>query len=215
MKRCFIILLMFALLLSLTSCGENEGPELVPLPLPDKSLKECDWTLVVDDTITKEVNGVKIKHHLLLEATKKGGTDSYGVYEGTAILSSSADLGELSSGAFQVLGNTGGTGRDEAVKFEIDYYNQQIFSSNGELMELVEHDGMALGTFNMKGMGYMDMSMVPTSERNSVNSEFNEEINSTVPLRFRMHIDGGQVSIEIPAISYNRFKGMVTGTPIN
>lgn len=215
MKKYLMGVFMFMFVLILTACsdgGDTRGiPELAPLPVNKNQPIECDWALHVDDTIYEKREGVTVKHNLIVDAYKQGGKDDMGVYVGTARLSSEADLGALTNDAFAVSGKTGGAGSDNKARIDVVKYDVNKYSTGLELVPLVPYDAMALGTFNLKGNGYINMNMVGIDGTKG-NGE--EQFASAVPVQFKMLIKGGQVSIDIPSLNTAKeFKGMITGTP--
>ena len=216
MKRYLIILILSSVFaLTLTACSGggalSEMPEPEPLPVDENNPVECDWTLHVDDKITVVVEGIPIAHTLIIDAYKKGGTDDLGLYEGTVTLSSGADLGILTNEAFSVTGNTGGMGSDNAAKFEIVIYDAVKYTTGKDLVPLIKYDGMSLGVFNLKGYGYFNMNIIG---KDGMQGGGNEEFESSVPIEFKMLVNGGKVSIQIPSLkSLETFDGMITGNP--
>jgi hypothetical protein len=207
MKKYLLVILMAIFILSLAACSRGDASEGMTEPEP----LECDWTLHVDDTITEVVEGIPIAHTLIIDAYKKGGTDDLGLYEGTVTLSSRADLSALTNEAFSVTGDTGGMGSDDAAKLEIIGYDVVKYSPGLELAPLIEYNGMSLGVFYLKGYGYINMNM---TGKDGIQGSGNEQFESSVPIEFKLLVNGGKVSIEIPSLkSVQTFDGMITGNP--
>lgn len=216
MKKYILITLISIFVLILTACDAGEDssgmPELAPLHVENKRV-ECDWTLHVDDTIYVEKEGIAVKHNLIIDAYKQGGKDDLGIYTGKATLHSEADLSALTNDAFAVNGKTGGAGTDSKAMFEVVSYDVKVYSPGEELAPILEYDSMALGVFNLNGYGFMDMSMLGAD---GTQGEGSEQFSSSVPVQFKMLVNGGKVSIEIPSLNLpETFDGMITGSPKN
>lgn len=218
MKKYSILLFILILVLTLAGCSDGkdipEVPELVPLPVDKNRPIECDWTLHVDDTIYVEIEGVAVKHNLIVDAYKQGGKDDLGIYMGKVTLYSEADLSALSNDAFAVNGETGGAGTDSKALIEIVSYDVQAYCPDPEeLVPLLTYDSMALGVFNLNGYGFLSMSMAGIDGTQG-NGE--EQFAGSVPIQYKILVNGGKVSVEIPSLNApEMFEGMITGSPKN
>lgn|GEM_PF-2679743 len=147
--------------------GENipveHDPE-IDIPVEhDPTIDEFMWTIRINDIITEELNDpdmpMKIKYKLKLNAVKKGGKTSKGLYKGTASLEFKVDASEATRKvmdkaegtllAFSV--NVGGTYNVDSLSMEVVPYNHMELTDFGsgpaggsegpEIVPLVPQEG--------------------------------------------------------------------------
>ena len=127
--------------------GENipveHDPE-IDIPVEhDPTIDEFIWTIRINDTITEELEDpdmpMKVKYKLKLNAVKKGGKTSKGLYKGTASLEFKVDASEATQevidkaeGAlvnFSV--NVGGSYTADSLSMEVVPYNHMELTDFG------------------------------------------------------------------------------------
>lgn len=232
------ILISIVALLLLTSCQVNQnnsdrGSSIIPGLLEstdtstqktdpqsaqDPASKEADWTLDVNDTVNIDIEGIKIAYTLTLKAVKPGGKTDLGSYTGTAALKMKMDASGLSKEMVSVMGGAETDLQAQNVTIEIGKYDREKYDdfglSDGEapLSLMSEADGMALGSFTMKGSGGLDIqSIAPYTYDARKTSD-----SGTGELAYKINVEGGQVSVSIPMLNIpDSFKGMITGVPKN
>jgi hypothetical protein len=181
--------------------------------------KEADWTLHVNDTIEKSIEGISIIYTFTLDAVKQGGTTDVGSYTGTASLKQKMDASGLSSELVTVAGGVETDIRSDNVQIDIVLYDREKYDDFGlvegeaPLSLLSEPDSMALGSITMSGSGSFDVSAdAPQNTHGQV--QFNNE--GTGELNYKINVEGGQVTVTIPMLNLpDSFKGMITGVPKN
>lgn len=189
-------------------CSRNSasGQTATAAPTPRVSQEvECDWTLAVNDTVKTKSNGYDLTCTLKIDAVKAGGISETGTYVGAASISYEYDMQRG-----DVAGNAAGAGQDANAKVAVTSYDAAAYSDagpdNGALAPVVEYDAMALGSFAFTGTGL--------SQESAGGAQWSEEKGNTTQVPFRMAVDGGQVSVELPSIAPNVvFEGTITGTP--
>lgn len=166
---------------------------------------ECNWTLEVSDTVTTQLNGYDFKCTLAIMAVKLGGKDELGTYRGIVTIKYQYDMKQGN-----VAGNAAGEGQEIDAVIEVVQYEEQAYNEatgQTDLAELVQYDAMAIGNLVLTGSGEAAESAGGASWSTS-----NEK---TIPVPYRMAVDGGKVTIELYTIAPGvKFNGMITGTPI-
>ena len=227
MKRCahrLLPFLMAVMLLLASGCapgktdapgGQAAPPEPSPMnsptstatpePTPEHEQEtECNWTLEVSNTQTANVNGYDFTCTLSIMGIKLGGTDELGAYRGLVTLDYQYDMQQGNVG-----GNASGGGQEIDAIIEIVAYDEGKYSDAAgqtQLAPLVQYDAMALGNLILTGSGEASESA------GGVNWSTGE--TKTIPVPYRMTVDGGQVSIELTTVAPGvQFTGMITGTP--
>lgn len=180
-------------------------PTQVSAPESPDGETECNWTMEVSDTVTTEVNGYVFTCTLAIMAVKLGGTDELGTYRGLVTLDYQYDMRQGS-----VAGNAAGGGQEIDAIIELVSYDEQKYdeaAGRTQLAELVEYDAMALGNLILTGSGEANESAGGAS--------WSTGDGKTMPVPYRMAVDGGQVTIELYTTAPGaKFTGMITGTPI-
>lgn len=217
-NKNFIIVLVIIVMLVLTAC--NDDANVKKTGNVDNRPLECKWILSIDDTITVNVDGIDIKHHLIMNAQKIGGIYDLGVYEGTAELISEVDFSSFSSEVFKVEGGVEATLHDDNVTLTIAEFDGDEYANGtkGEgdtvaLALLTNHDGMAIGTFNMVGDGNFGFDLKGLQgEKGNAENQF----GSSQSIKYYMLVTGGQVSVQVPYTKSSKsFNGMIIGEPLN
>lgn len=223
MKKLMVLLLMILLLAGCNTQRQAAEP-LAPLvpptekpasePAGTEKPKEADWTLQVDDSIEMNIEGIKIKYTLTLNAIKQGGTTDVGIYTGTADLTQKMDATGLSKQMVQVTGGVETNLRDDNAKIEIVTFDREKYddfgNADGEppVSLLSEADGMALGAFMMSGKGEGTVSAFAPFISRSVALGG----DGTGKMAYKINIEGGQVTVSIPMLGLpDSFHGMITG----
>lgn len=166
---------------------------------------ECNWTMEVSDTVTAKVQGYDFTCTLAIMAIKLSGQDELGTYRGTVTLKYQYDMKQGN-----IAGNAAGEGQEiDAIIEVVPYDKEKYDDSAGKagLSELVEYDAMALGNFILTGGG--------TASESAGGASWGTSDSRTIPVPFRMAVDGGQLTIELTTVAPGvKFGGMITGTPI-
>ncbi len=188
-------------------------------PSPTEAPREADWTLHVEDTIEKSVQGITVSYTFILDAVKHGGTTDLGSYTGTASLKQKMDAGELSNPFMAMSGGVDTSISSDNVQIDIVAYDREKYDSFGlkddepPLSNLSELDGMALGSLSMSGSGSFDVSV---DAAQNIHGQVKANESGTGAISYKLNVEGGQVSVSIPELGLpDSFKGMVTGVPIN
>ena len=214
MKRFWLVLAVFAAvigILSLCACSsqnqksENASQSSAVSNKTEEVEKECNWTMEVSDTVTAQVQGYEFTCTLAIMAVKLGGLDELGTYRGIVTLKYQYDMkqGNISANAV-------GEGQEidaviEVVKYDKEKYDES--AGNTALSELVQYDAMALGSFILSGSG--------KASESAGGASWSTSDSKTIPVPFRMTVDGGKLTIELYTIAPGvKFNGMITGTPI-
>jgi energy-converting hydrogenase Eha subunit F len=213
MKKILCCLLV-VLFLAGCQVNQNEKPDNVIMPpVP----KEADWTLSVDDTIKKDIEGISIAYTMTLNAVKHGGTTDLGYYSGTATLKQKMDVKGLSNQFVTMTGGVDTELHSDSVQLEFVVYDREKYDSFGltneedPLSSLTEPNGMALGAFTMSGNGNFD---VRADAPQNVHGEVKFSKDGTGELSYKISLEGGQVTVSIPQLNLSdSFKGMITGVP--
>lgn len=213
MKKILCCLLA-VLLLAGCQANQNNKSDNVDIP---PALKEADWTLSVDDTIKKEIEGISITYTLTLDAVKHGGTTDLGSYTGTVTLKQIMDVKGLSNQFVTMKGGVDAELHADNVQLEFAAYDREKYDSfgmtegGGPLSLLTEPDGMALGAFTMSGKGNFDVS-ADASQNMHGGAKFSSDGKGE--LIYKVSLEGGQVTVSIPQLNLpDSFKGMITGVP--
>lgn len=166
---------------------------------------ECNWTLVVSDTVTMELSGSVFTCKLEIIAIKLGGMDELGVYEGTVNLWYQYEMHQGN-----VTGSATGEGQDIQAVIEVLPYQAERYdaaANNGALAELVDFDSMAIGEFSLSGGGNV--------EESANGANWGKEEEKTITLPYRLAVDGGQIRMELYTIAPGMiFTGLVSGEPV-
>jgi hypothetical protein len=166
---------------------------------------ECNWTLEVSDTVTTQLNGYDFKCTLAIMAVKLGGKDELGTYRGIVTLNYQYDMKQGN-----VAGNAAGEGQEIDAVIEVVQYEEQAYNEatgQTDLAELVQYDAMAIGSLALTGSG--------EATESAEGASWSTSDKKTIPVPYRMAIDGGKVTIELFTIAPGvKFNGMITGTPI-
>jgi len=166
---------------------------------------ECNWTLEVSDTITTQLNGYDFTCTLAIMAVKLGGKDELGMYRGIVTLKYQYDMKQGN-----VAGNAAGEGQEIDAIIEVVQYEEQAYNEatgQTQLAELVQYDAMAIGSLVLTGSG--------EAAESAGGASWSTSDKKTIPVPYRMAVDGGKVTIELFTIAPGvKFTGMITGTPI-
>lgn len=210
------ILCCLTIVLLLAGCQVNQDKKTEIVIVPPAP-KEADWTLSVDDTIKKDIEGISIAYTMTLDAVKHGGTTDLGYYTGTATLKQKMDVKGLSNQFVAMKGGVDTELRADSVQLEFVMYDREKYDSFGltkeenPLSSLTEPDGMALGAFTMSGNGNFDVS---ADAPQNVHAEIKFSKDGTGELSYKISLEGGQVTVSIPQLNLpDSFKGMITGVP--
>lgn len=242
MKKITAVLLALSILLAYAGCSNKNAADapvkssndpatpaaVLETPAPEKTASlpqpaatpesaiECNWTLHVDDTVTKTADGLTVKYNLVLIADKEGGIDETGIYTGTVHLTIDFDASQMSQEMLKVMGGFRVDVSADSFTFDIVGYNIETYSefgiTEGELPipPLVQYDSMALATAQMSGEGSIDVFVKGPNAQGG----HKESASSALPVPLKIAITGGQVNIVIPMLNLDdSFDGMVTGTP--
>lgn len=166
---------------------------------------ECNWTMEVSDTVTAQVQGYDFTCTLAIMAVKLGGLDELGTYRGIVTLRYQYDMKKGN-----IAGNAAGEGQEIDAIIEVVPYDKEKYddsAGNAGLSELVEYDAMALGNFILTGSG--------AASESAGGASWGTSDSKTIPVPFRMAVDGGKVTIELYTIAPGvKFNGIITGTPV-
>lgn len=242
MKKITAVLLALSILLAFAGCSNKNAADapvkssndsvtpaaVMETPAPEKTTSlpqpaatpesaiECDWTLHVDDTVTKTTDGLAVKYNLVLIADKEGGIDEVGAYTGTVHLTIDFDASQMSKEMLKVMGGFNVDVYADSFTFDIVVYNIETYSEFGvnegeaPLAPLVQYDSMALATPQMSGEGSIDIFVKGPNAQGG----HKENAGSALPIPLKIAITGGKVNVSIPMLNLgDSFEGMVTGTP--
>lgn len=179
---------------------------------------DCDWTMHVDDTVTKSYQGMQMDFTLILLAKKNGGSDELGTYKGKAYLFEKTNvpsMGKAVGGSAE--GYQYSEGRDDNVQFDVIKYDVNKFSEFGQqkgavdLAPLVKYDSMALYTTKMSWSADWNILYHDDDDSGVVADSYSDMAN----LPMKIAVEGGQVSVTILMHGFVTldFKGIVTGDP--
>jgi hypothetical protein len=189
-----------------------------PSAAPDAPVN-CVWTLFVDQTIPKTVDGLKVDHHLMIVAQKTGGTDVTGTYKGVAYVGINFDASQLNNSAMQALGGFNVNVHTYALTFDVVAYEGETYSDYGlkpdepPLAQLVPHESMALLSPEMTGTGTLDTTI--TGIQGEQGGTSNSSAGSTA-ITMKILINSGKVSVSVPSFGLtSSFEGMLTGVPLD
>lgn len=235
--RILAVLITMVFILSLTGCDnkstipsskpqgsipapksappKSSQPAPVSQPAKDKPLN-CNWTISVNDEISKKIEMWNLKYSLEFTAVKQGGTDQAGFYKGKAVFKIKGTVDKMpgvDESLIKVMGNVEGEGTDNNLSFTV--------MNNIELAPLVpiekdkttsnkvdDADYVAGGNLNMKGTGALNILVTTPNAQ----GQANEKADSNTSVYFQMYITGATVKIVIP--NAGEFKGTVVGDPI-
>ncbi|HEY3373756.1 MAG TPA: hypothetical protein VGK02_01670 [Candidatus Aquicultor sp.] len=204
----------------------------------------ANWTINVNDKHTIESQGLPIDYTLKFTATKAGGTDPIGTYRGTARLTIKADFSKfkgIPQSVIKVMGGVNGEGDAKDFTFKVVNFSDAQKSNSGKSSS---GDTVTLATLVPPGKGSKTTNTLPkpTAEdkavanpdfysfgymdikgRGSLNikakgirgeqAQYSDQKAASDKISFSMNIVGATVYIDIPKAG--RFKGTVTGDPIN
>lgn len=195
----------------------HEKTESLPQPATaQNSALECDWTLHVDDIVTKTTDGLAVKYNLVLIADKEGGIDEIGTYTGTVHLTIDFDASQMSKDMIKVMGGFNVDVSASSFTFDLVGYDIETYSryslKEGEapIMPLVQYDSMALATPEMSGEGSIDVFVKGPGAQGG----HKDNAGGAMAVPLKIAITGGQVNVSIPMLNLgDSFNGMVTGTP--
>ena len=85
------------------SPSASAKPSSSPKPSANTPV-DAVWTMFVDQTIPKTVDGMKINYHVMLVAQKSGGKDVNGTYKGAAYVGINFDASQMNNSAMSILG---------------------------------------------------------------------------------------------------------------
>lgn len=237
--------------------GEQEGTEAeipvehdpeIDIPVEhDPRIDEFIWTIRVNDTVEKEIKDLgaplKLIYKLKLNAVKKGGKTSKGVYKGTATLEMKIDTSELSKEIMEksegtitkFLLNLGGTYNASNLSIQVEPYNNKEYldfdkrsankpgdtitivplvpEDSHEIVQLVSIFGMALGEVSFEGSGLFGAS---TQDIAGIGIDMDKQLSFSGPLPYKMSIlRGGRIHFWILNSGINDlFSGRLSKQPI-
>lgn len=198
------------------SASPSPGSSARPSPSP-KASDDSVWTIQIDQTIPKTVQGMTVNYSLVLVAQKSGGKDVNGTYKGTAYVGVNFDASQMNNAAMQVLGGFNVNAAAYDLTFDVVGYDQEKYSEYGlkdgepPLAPLVTYQSMALLSPEMEGTGSFNVNITaPNASGGTSNSN-----SSSTSIPMKMTIDSGKVGVYIPSFQLTSdFEGTVTGTPL-
>jgi hypothetical protein len=189
-----------------------------PSAAPADAPVDCDWTMFVEQTIPKTVDGLTINYELMLVAQKSGGKDVNGTYKGVAYVGVNFDASQMNSDVLKMLGGFNVNACTYDLTFDVVGFDNEKYSEYGlegdlpPLAQLVQYQSMALVTPQMTGTGTLDTSITGIQGEHGGTSDSN---SGSTSVAMRMTVDSGKVTVDIPSFQLtHKFEGMVTGVPI-
>lgn len=198
---------------------------------PEEELKQCDWTIRVNDTKTGTYKlpignkGIEFEMVVDLIAWKSGGADVYGKYEGEAWITFKVDESKMSDQDILMTGGALFDRRCEKMEFEIIPYDSEEFIKHipalpgkTRIAPLGNYNGMSIFLCNWTTVLHENQKAIDQKTGNTLlDSKSDSNDGESVPMGISMLIEGASVTADIP--TYNAlwgvgyFMGTITGDP--
>jgi hypothetical protein len=119
---------------------EEATEEPTQVPTEEATLEATSastWTIVVDDTVSKETKGVAIQYSLVMIAENPLGTsdNASGTYTGTALIKESMDASQLDNSVISFSGGFDVAMTAESMSFDLISYDFETYRQMGEQLK--------------------------------------------------------------------------------